>query len=625
MKKLWTKIDKVSKNGAGVIEWILFVAIAVLSYVFFTHQDILVTAGHSLELLNGHITDFYSACKKTDGTYGANYFPTTFIIFAIWNIPTKLLGMAPTFVGDWSVPFIMWNKLLPTIAFAISGVILYKIVTKRLGFEKSKASLTVLLFFTSPMAFFSQFLFCQYDIFTVLFMLLGMNHYFKKEMKKSDYFWFALFFGIATTFKYFALLIFVVLLLLKIKNVFEVILVAIPAGMPLFLELAFYVLFDRRAFIKSVFGFAALDNATGFDFNIGGVHIQGVYFILVILIAAAYFTKPTDFEQLVSYGMFYSCGICFTIFGLMVWYPQWLLFMTPFWVISIVINKHNEIFLWIDALLGVLLDVYIVNAFIHAVDQELFRFGIFHDRLMYSTHTSVTMSDIFIFKDQNILYTLISAIFLIGFIFKHPKFNFDKIAAPIESGRFILNTRFVAFTCAFLVAAFACLPNFLDRDDVIAARFGGSHQNIEMINNKKSAEQYMKLDAKNIQRVKVVCDSARGIDDEKTNIVLTITDTETGKVVAKGKHKEKDIIDGSHDYTTIKLEKPFTPNPETLYKFTFSTDSKSKVAIFFEYNAKETATYYRVVKRDYSECYATYNGKKDKKREIVMYVIGERP
>lgn len=117
----------------------------------------MITAGHSIEYLNGHITDFYTACKKVDGVYAANYLPSTFIVFAVWNIPIKLLGLAPEFLGDWSVSLTMWNKLLPTLIFLASTVILYKLCTERFGFEKKKAMLTVFLTFTSPMAFFCAF------------------------------------------------------------------------------------------------------------------------------------------------------------------------------------------------------------------------------------------------------------------------------------------------------------------------------------------------------------------------------------------------------------------------------------------------------------------------------------
>ena len=621
--KRLSKLDKIPKNGIGIFECVTFVLIAIVSYVFFCHQDILVTAGHSIEYLNGHITDFYSACKKTDGTYGANYLPTTFILFAIWNIPMKLLKMTPTYIGDWSVPFIMWNKLLPTIAFFLSGVLMYKLATKRLGFDKRKAMLTVFLFFTTPMAFFSQFFFCQYDIFTVLFMLAGMYIFFKKELRYRDYFAFSLLFGIASTFKYFALVILVICILLRQKNVWKIMIAAVPAIVPIFAEVLFYGIFDRRAFIKSVFGFSALDAAGGFSINIGGVEINLLYIVLLVIIACAYFTKPTDFDNLFEYAMFYSCGVCFAFFGMMIWYPQWLLFMAPFWVLSTIVNKKFEIFFWIDTLLGVVLDVYIVNKFYNAVDQALLNFGILRPKLVYNLFSPTKMGNIFVYQDKNTLFTIISAIFLIGFIFKHPKFNYKKLNTPLESGRFIINVRFLAFTMAFIVAAFACLPGYMAREDMVYDRFGGSNLKIETINNKNFAEQYTYLTAKSISTVYIVTDQVKK-EGKGAIINVDIYEVDTGKKVAHGQGREKDIPDGSHEYKRIKLQQKFYPKKDTLYKIRFSTNSSKKVAIYFEKNPKETASYYNTYQRDYTGCYATYKGKKmEKNRELIIRLTGE--
>ena len=623
LKRVYKRIDKIpTKNGIGFVEIFFFIVIAVVCYIFFSYQDILITAGHAIEYLNGHITDFYSACHKSDGTYGANYLPTTFIVFAIWNIPMKLLGLAPKYFGDWSVPFIMYNKLLPTIIYFVSGWLLYKIVRERFGFERNKAMLTVFLMFTTPMAFFSQFFFCQYDIFTVLFMLAGMYYFFKEEPTKKDIFLFSLFFGIATTFKYFALVIFVVMLLLRQKNVWKIMLSAIPAAVPLVLEVGFYGLFDRRAFIKSVFQFNALDKANGFSINIGGVEINIIYVVMLAIIALSYFTKIKSFDELVGYSMYYSCGVCFAIFGMMLWYPQWLLFMAPFWVLSTVINKNYKIFFCIDTLLGVVLDMFIVNEYRNGIDQGLFRFGIFHEMLKYKQHSDLKMRDIFVYQDKNTLFTIIAAIFLIGFIFKNPKFNFDKIKTSIADGRFIINVRFLAFSMAFIVAAFACLPSFMARQDVVWRRYGGLDQKIVTINNKNYAEEYTELKCECVKTVYVVTDSVKA-EGKKALIYVEVFDTETGEKVAEGHGREKNIHDGSRDPKRIILDKPFYPKKNTLYKFRFSTDSSRKVAIYFEKNAKETASFYKIYQKDYSSCYSTYKGKKMKDRELVMYLTGD--
>ena len=136
LEKRLKKIDEISPRGISVLQWVMFAVVAAFCFLFFCHQDVLITAGHAGEYLKGHITDFYSACVDTDGLYGANYLPTTFIVFAIWNIPMKLFGLLPQYMGDWSAVFAFWNKLLPTICYFVSGYLMYHITVCRLGFDK---------------------------------------------------------------------------------------------------------------------------------------------------------------------------------------------------------------------------------------------------------------------------------------------------------------------------------------------------------------------------------------------------------------------------------------------------------------------------------------------------------
>ena len=518
LEKRLKKIDEISPRGISVLQWVMFAVVAAFCFLFFCHQDVLITAGHAGEYLKGHITDFYSACVDTDGLYGANYLPTTFIVFAIWNIPMKLFGLLPQYMGDWSVVFAFWNKLLPTICYFVSGYLMYHITVCRLGFDKKKGIITAFLFYTTPMSFFSQFLFCQYDIFTVLFMLLAMNHYFKKVMSKKDVLLFTLYFGIAVTFKYFAIIIFVVLLLLRFKNVLKSLVAIAASVLPTAFEILFYVVFDRKAFLKNVFGFTALDYASGFMIKIGEVSINGLYVGLLAIIAFAYFTKAKDFKMLVSYSMFYSCGVCFVLFGLMYWHPQWLMFMVPFWVLSIVINKHYDVFMWIDALLGLAMIVYIANQFEFTVNEQNFmRYGILMNMLKYKQAPTLTLSDIFVYKDANTMFSIIVAIFLIGFIFKHPKFNFEKLNAQLKKGRAVINIRFLAFSLVFICASLLSLQNFADRPDMLWKLRGGEDQQIVEVCENKTISQFTKLEKMTVDKVYIVCDSALKDENEEDN------------------------------------------------------------------------------------------------------------
>lgn len=621
LRKIITKADRLPKKGAGAFEWVTFAAAVLIGYIFFCHQDVLITAGHAVEYLNGHITDFYSACKDTDGAYCANYLPSTFILFAVWNIPMKLFGLTPEMFGDWNIPFMMWNKLLPTAAYFISGVLIYKLCRDRFDFSSKKASLTMLLAFTAPMAFFTQFFFCQYDIFTVLFMLLGMYFYFKKQPSTKDYVLFSLFFGIATTFKYFALLIFIVLLLLRVKDILDDILLAVLSLIPAGAEVLFYLICDRKAFVKSVFDFSALDYAGGFCIDLGDVSVNLMYVFLIALIAFSYFTKADSFDELAGYGMFYSCGVCFALFGMMLWHPQWALFAVPFLVLGTVLNKNHKVLLWVDALMGVVFLVYIVNQFQFTLEnQGLMRYGILMDSLRYKVAPTLRMNDLFIFKDADTLYSILSGAFFVSFIFRHPKFNFDKINSEISDGRIALNVRFLAFVLAFLTASFITLPTFKDSGDLLWRSYGDSEQIQVTISDKEFAYEYTSLEKMEIESVYAVCDTIEK-SEEKATICVDILEAETGKTVAHGEGQEKNIKNGSQKYTKLQLDEPFATDGGD-YIFKFYTDSQRQVYIMCENADFTDVSLLRTMQKDYSSSYAFYDGKADKNSNVVMKLTG---
>ena len=626
-RKKYSKLNGVPSKGVSITQWIMFFVIAVFCFLFFCHQDVLITAGHAGEYLKGHITDFYSACYKTDELYGANYLPTTFVLFAIWNIPMKILGLLPDFMGDWTVAFAFWNKLLPTVFYFLSGYLLRKLVKERFDFSEKKSNFTMFLFFTTPMAFFSQFFFCQYDVFTVFFMIFAMYYYFKKEMNKKDWLKFILLFAVATTFKYFAFLIFAILLLLKEKNVIKDILFLILGLLPAGLEAMFYIFTDRKAFVKSVFDFSALDYTNGFTLSLGEVSVNGLYVVILVIIAFSYFTVPKSFEENVGYSMFYSCGICFALFGLMLWHPQWIMFIVPFWVISVVINKYNKVFLWLDALFGLVMIVYVSNQFEFTLNEQNFmRYGIFMNTLKYKQAPTLKLSDIFIYKDTTTLFSIICAILLIGFIFKHPKFNFKKINYEITSGRSIVNVRFLAFTIIFATASFLSFNNFAQRPDMLWKLNGGSSQETVVINNNTDIKEFAKFDDMKVEKVYIACDSRLKTDKnkekEKSKIYVEISEVQGGKILAKGSAYAKNIKDNSHKFTKISLDKSFTPKKDTLYVLRFYSDSN--VYITLEKNEAAKAQYYRTKQNDYSSSYCEYGNKKTEgKVQPIMQLVGK--
>ena len=125
----------------------------------------------------------------------------------------------------------MWYKLLPVILYFITAQLMYRI-GKEMGFGEKKSLLCKFAFLVFPMGVFSQFIFSQYDIFTVFFMVLGFYLFLTGKMWQ-----FALAFGMAATFKYHAVLYFLVLLLLKEKKIRNLIRYTILMAVPLAVEI----------------------------------------------------------------------------------------------------------------------------------------------------------------------------------------------------------------------------------------------------------------------------------------------------------------------------------------------------------------------------------------------------
>lgn len=165
-----------------------YVIIMIFCFISFQHTDILHTGGASFAYLNGHFSDFYEATQQVPWsnniptTYvgGSNYLPSTYIVFAIWNIPIWLLKLVTVPTQD--VGFIFfWYKLLTTLFFASSAIMMFKIGIK-IGLSNTYAKLLAIYWVASPILFFSQFIYAQYDIFMMFFVLSGLYFYLQKRI-----------------------------------------------------------------------------------------------------------------------------------------------------------------------------------------------------------------------------------------------------------------------------------------------------------------------------------------------------------------------------------------------------------------------------------------------------------
>lgn len=237
---------------------ILYCICIMICYVLFVHVDIIHTGCYSMGILYGHLGDLYDYNYQ----YGweSAYPISTYVMFALWNIPLRLIGFwrTPIAITDPlvlpinQIPLyvIWWMKLLPIIFFVLSAWVIYKIAFF-VKMSRDKSILSAFAFLTTPIAFLSSIVLAQYDTITVFFVLMGVYYYLKQEHKK-----FVFFFAIAITFKLYALLFFIILLLLNEKKIIKICMDSVCVLGLYFLETLFS--YGQGSYADEVVGFDAI-------------------------------------------------------------------------------------------------------------------------------------------------------------------------------------------------------------------------------------------------------------------------------------------------------------------------------------------------------------------------------
>ncbi len=462
-----------AKGSVGIImkkiaekkDFILFAVCAVICYLVFQQGDIRHTGGCSFAYLQGHILDFYEWNVEKADMY-ASYMPSTYILFAIWNIPVKLLGILNEPKLEVSYWLMMYYKLLPTLFYLGSSVLIYKII-EELSLGKGRAKLAMYAFLTAPIGFYSQFLFGQYDSFTVFFTLLGVYYYVREER-----FRFVLFFALAIPFKYFPLLVFVPLLLLKEKNIWKIIRDMVLVAIPYVVELVFY--FPSELFRDYVLGFTPTEYVYSASLPTGSTNLSLVICAFCLICAWAYFKNVTGKVLSAQWMCFFATLSCTVIFGLAQWHPQWLLFAVPFWVLGAMLHKDTKVFWALDVLMMLFFCIYLCGIYINNADQAMFEWGIlgknmYGKEVMPYLNRELRMWDIYPLKNNNISGTIFAALMTVAAVFQYPPLAQGNLSQEITKGMRALHIRFLSGLSIFVVPAIICylvaaLPPYLSLD-----------------------------------------------------------------------------------------------------------------------------------------------------------------
>lgn len=558
--KLWTG-DELCR-----LDWILSFLILAALFVTCVHSDVKLTGNRSF-LMYKHFADFYEASYRQSGGYWANYLPSTFIAYAIWNLPLYLTGHAPEAILTNSFVNMMWYKFLPVILYFVTAQLMYRIGMK-LGFGEKKSLLCKFAFLVFPMGVFSQFIFSQYDIFTVFFMVLGLYLYLEGKMWQ-----FALAFGMAATFKYHAVLYFLVLILLREKKIRNLLRYAVIMAVPLMVEILPNL--GSEAFRRNVFGFGALDYvkkpfALGF---FSGINLLAA--VAAFVLVWAYQKKVEEEETLASWAIFFCVAVSFAIFGFSTWNPQWILLMAPFLVLNIFMNQNGNLLLMITNIFMVAMYIFCSQSM---VDERVLNGGILKYLLKDRTF-AVRMWDIYRFHDQELLCTAMWIVLLLYVVFGHPRYHKNKGSVISKGLVWQIRTAFVIGVAAFVVPMSVCAAGVFQGKVVFMdnSRQNMEMDNIVMLNSDCPIVQEFKADGKELSNIKIrtYVESGAGL----YNMKVTIREKESGEVIYESEGDTYNLTENTGLY--LYLRHSVEVGPGKIYQLEITSDAPENSGIGF--------------------------------------------
>ena len=329
-------MKSVEKKWKMIFLFCYVVTTIVLFFLFFFDWDVRQTAASAYALLEGHIVDFYDYNYAIEGlAKGTIYEILIYIIFAIWNIPLYLLGVRPD-GAKFTLFAIYWNKLIIVLFFFMCSIVIYKIAIEMKKTQKYAKEIAE-FWCVMPLLYFLVIIQGSYDIFYVVFMLLGVL-FWLKPIKIQNNILFNLFFGLAICIKPFPIFYYLILLFIREKNIWKICrngtLMIIP-------YVICKVLYLGSEGYQAVMKFNS-GNMYSLYFN---AFTYLVPFILVYIFtcAKAYWYECTGENELrFVKETFYLCNIAsFAFIGFSSYHPQWIMGAIPFWIFSMFFNREK--------------------------------------------------------------------------------------------------------------------------------------------------------------------------------------------------------------------------------------------------------------------------------------------
>lgn len=316
-------------------EWILFGTLFFFLFSSYMYTDILYTTRHGLNLwdalFSGEIRNFYLLNKHayiSNGlTCSALYDFPIYIAFAIWNFPLWLLEhFAGVEVLNNPYTLLYAKSILILALWGCAWAV--KKICKELHINEGHILWCQFLFISSSFVLSSLVLMSQYDVIGLFFTLLGVYYFIKEDNKK-----FVLWFAIAISFKLFAVLVFIPLILLTHKRVVSIFFhVLCGLSLILFTKLYFPQPVDVGNFLIS----SLRDCIKGPELGIGDMSIFVAGYVTVCIYC--YMKTIKDKKELEQYGIYIPFVTWMVFFMFTKPNPYWTILIAPYFAIMLFQN-----------------------------------------------------------------------------------------------------------------------------------------------------------------------------------------------------------------------------------------------------------------------------------------------
>jgi len=342
--------EKKEKKCIEIMKWIIVLGTIFIPLVSFLYIDTnsIIRCGIDVfkSLFEGEIFDYYKYAGQSRDAGLMVHPPTYDFIFyvtvGIWELPIAVLELVLGKDFERNTYVLIYSKIFLFVFILLTAWMIYKIA-KELQFSEKNAKCAVFMYMTSGLIVAYTCIAGQYDIMGIFFSLVGVYFYLKGDMKK-----FGLMFVLAIQYKFFAVFIFLPLLLLKEKKMVKIICYILPCVASIILFRIPFVNDGEVMIEKNDINAGMFDKILGFNIPTEAEQISLSLLAVGAVCLYCYFKEVNDEDRkyYAIYIPFLTLGVLFLTFS---FYPYWFIYIVP-WIPLLFFMRDDmkENLLWLE-------------------------------------------------------------------------------------------------------------------------------------------------------------------------------------------------------------------------------------------------------------------------------------